>query len=83
MFRGEAIRRMTAGPAGRYRIARRGRLAPGYYADVVVFDLCRIGSPATYQQPELPPVGIQYVIGNGRLIHQSSLPGCPVSPSTA
>jgi len=79
----EAIRKATSGPADHYRLARRGCPVPGYYAGVVVFDPFRMGSPATYQQPELPPVGIQYVIRNDRFIHQSSLPGCPLSPSTA
>ena len=33
----EAVRKLTSLPASNLKIARRGRLAPGYYADVVAF----------------------------------------------
>jgi N-acyl-D-amino-acid deacylase len=39
----EAIRRLTSLPAENLKIERRGRLAEGHFADVVVFD------PATIQ----------------------------------
>jgi N-acyl-D-amino-acid deacylase len=34
----EAVRRLTSLPASNLKIERRGTLAPGYFADVVVFD---------------------------------------------
>ncbi len=61
----EAVRKITSAPAERFGIAQRGKLAPGFYADVTVFDAARIGSPATYENPEQPPVGIAHVFRNG------------------
>src|SRR6185369_10504295 len=34
----EAVRRLSALPAGNLKVAARGQLKPGYYADVVIFD---------------------------------------------
>jgi N-acyl-D-amino-acid deacylase len=45
----------------------RGTLAPGQWADVTVFDAEEVDSPASYEQPELPAVGIRYVFRNGKL----------------
>ena len=61
----EAIRKITEAPALRFGIARRGRLAPGWQADIVVFDSRTVGSPATYEDPEQPPSGIEYVFRDG------------------
>lgn len=57
----EAIRKITSLPARRFGIARRGRLARGYIADVTVFDPAEVASPATYDNPEVAPVGIRRV----------------------
>ena len=51
--------------SGRFRMAGRGRLAPGYYADVTVFDANTIDGPATYDAPETPPRGIRAVFRQG------------------
>ena len=63
-----AIWKITAGPAERFRIKDRGKLEPGYFADVTVFDPKTINSPATYEAPEQPPVGIHRVFRNGKEI---------------
>ena len=60
-----AIHKMTALPAGRVRLADRGRLAPGMAADVVVFDAARVADTATFDSPFLYPTGIDVVIVNG------------------
>jgi len=39
--------------------------AAGAWADVVVFDYDKIQDRATYEQPLLTPVGIDYVLVNG------------------
>jgi N-acyl-D-amino-acid deacylase len=44
----EAVRRLAALPADTLKLDRRGRLLPGYFADVVIFD------PATIQEATLP-----------------------------
>jgi N-acyl-D-amino-acid deacylase len=55
----EAVHKITAKPARRFRISKRGCLAKGYFADVVAFDPNTINSPATYENPELAPAGIR------------------------
>lgn len=64
----EAVHKITLRPAERFGFHRRGRLAPGFAADITVFDPEAIDSPATYEQPELPPVGVKYVFREGKLI---------------
>lgn len=61
----EAIRRMTSWPATRMRIADRGVIREGLHADVVVFDFEALDDRATYEEPTLFPVGIDYVLVNG------------------
>lgn len=61
----EAIRRMTSWPATRMRLADRGVIREGLHADVVVFDFEALDDRATYEEPTLFPVGIDYVLVNG------------------
>jgi N-acyl-D-amino-acid deacylase len=49
-------------------MASRGRLAPGFDADLVLFDPLTIAGPATYDAPTTPPTGIRMVLLNGRRI---------------
>jgi dihydroorotase/N-acyl-D-amino-acid deacylase len=63
----EAVRKVTDLPARRFDIARRGRLEPEFFADLVVFDPEQIGSSATYDRPDVPPTGIRWVFREGRL----------------
>ena len=76
----EAIRKMTSWPATRMRLARRGMIAEGYQADVVIFDYDRIQDRSTYEQPLLYPEGIDYVLVNGQVVidhgkHTGARPG--------
>ncbi|MBI2955824.1 MAG: cyclase family protein [Acidobacteria bacterium] len=61
----EAVRRLTSLPATNLKIAERGRLAPGYFADIVVFDAPRIQDHATYKQPHQLATGVVHVLVNG------------------
>jgi dihydroorotase/N-acyl-D-amino-acid deacylase len=63
----EAVHKITDQPAQRFTLRQRGRIEPGYYADITIFDPQAVSSPATYEEPERPPVGIRYVIRNGRI----------------
>ncbi len=63
----EAVNKMSAMPAGRFGLARKGRLNPGADADVVVFDPEKIADCASFRQPVLAPVGIDYVFLGGVL----------------
>lgn len=62
----EAVRKMTAFPAERFGIARRGKLAKGYFADIAVFDPAQVRDRATFAEPRLRPEGIPHVLVNGR-----------------
>ena len=61
----EAIRKMTALPAGKMRLADRGVLKAGTWADVVVFDPATVTDVATFEQPNQLSVGMDYVLVNG------------------
>jgi N-acyl-D-amino-acid deacylase len=61
----EAVRKMTSLPAGNLKIKDRGLLAPGYYADVVVFDPATIQDNATFAEPHQLAVGVEHVFVNG------------------
>ena len=61
----EAISRLTSVPAKQLNLNHKGRLNVGADADIVIFDPRRIEDRATFAQPLLPPVGIDYVIVNG------------------
>jgi N-acyl-D-amino-acid deacylase len=61
----EAIRKLTSLPAATLRVKERGRLAPGYFADVVVFDPKTIADRATYEKPHQYTTGMRHVWVNG------------------
>jgi N-acyl-D-amino-acid deacylase len=63
----EAVHKISAKPADRYGIKDRGRLAPGCFADLVLFAAETVDSPATYESPERAPLGIHSVYRNGVL----------------
>ncbi|MCC6175916.1 MAG: D-aminoacylase [Chloroflexi bacterium] len=64
----DAIRKMTSFPAQRLGLPDRGILRNGFKADVVVFDPKTVRSPATRANPRQFPVGIEYVIVNGKVV---------------
>jgi len=61
----EAVRKMTSFPARRFNLGKRGLIAPGYAADLVVFDPQTILDTATYEDPKHFPEGISHVLVNG------------------
>jgi N-acyl-D-aspartate/D-glutamate deacylase len=64
----DAIRKMTSFPAQRLGLPDRGLLRDGFKADVVVFDAQTVKAPATRTRPKQFPVGIDYVVVNGRVV---------------
>ena len=79
-----AIRASSALVAETFGLSERGKIAPGYVADVVVFDEKTIRDRATYEQPELLAEGMKYVIVNGRIAvddgkYTGALAGRPLS----
>ena len=76
----DAIRKMTSWPATRMRIADRGLIREGMWADAVVFDYEKIQDRSTYEHPDVTPDGIDYVLVNGAVVvdhgkHTGARPG--------
>jgi N-acyl-D-amino-acid deacylase len=61
----EAVHRLSGLPARNLSIADRGALAPGNFADVVVFDPATIADTATFEDPHRYAVGMRDVFVNG------------------
>ncbi len=60
-----AIHKCTMLPATTFGIRSRGRISPGHWADLVVFDPQKIMDTATFDNPYQTPRGIQHVFVNG------------------
>jgi N-acyl-D-amino-acid deacylase len=76
----EGIRRLTRLPADIVGLWDRGRLEPGTWADLVIFDRETIADGATYERPWVPPAGIRHVFVNGERVvsdgrHTGATPG--------
>jgi dihydroorotase/N-acyl-D-amino-acid deacylase len=61
----DAIRKFTALPAQRLRLADRGVLKAGMWADLVVFDPETVRDLATFASPNQLAQGMDYVLVNG------------------
>jgi N-acyl-D-amino-acid deacylase len=61
----DAIRKFSALPAERMRIADRGVLKAGMWADLVVFDPESVRDLATFEQPNQLSEGMRFVLVNG------------------
>ena len=76
----EAIRRLTSLPAENMKLRKRGKLAAGYFADVVVFDPGTIADHATFAAPHAYATGVTHVFVNGTQVlrngeHTGAKPG--------
>lgn len=76
----EAVRKMTSWPATRMRLAGRGSIQVGNWADVTIFDLASLDDRATYDEPTRSPTGIEWVLVNGVVVidrgrHTGAKPG--------
>src|SRR4051812_2527315 len=63
----DAVRKMTSLAAQRVKLRNRGLLKPDYYADITIFDPNKVLDVATFENPNRPSVGIEYVFVNGVL----------------
>lgn len=61
----EAINKMTLMPAERMGLANRGKIAPGYKADLVIFDPDKVQDNSTFKNPHQYSTGMDYVMVNG------------------
>jgi N-acyl-D-amino-acid deacylase len=72
----EAVRKMTSLPASNIGIERRGKLKPGYFADVTVFNPATIQDHATFEKPRQLTTGVSEVFVNGtEVIHNGQHTG--------
>ena len=76
----EAIHKLTSLPAGNLKITKRGSLAPGFYADLVIFDPAKIEDHATFEKPHQYSTGMIHVFVNGMQVlkdgeHTGAKPG--------
>jgi N-acyl-D-amino-acid deacylase len=77
----QAVHKMTGGPARALKLRDRGVLAPGYRADVAIFDPDDFRDQATYTAPHRYPTGARTsVIVNGvavvdHAVHTGATPG--------
>jgi N-acyl-D-amino-acid deacylase len=76
----EAIRRLTSQPAANLKIASRGALKEGYFADIVVFDPAKVQDHAAFDKPHQYATGVVHVFVNGVQVlkdgeHTGATPG--------
>ena len=72
----DAIRKFSALPAQRMRLADRGVLKAGMWADVVMFDAATVRDLATFENPNQLSQGMEYVLVNGvPVIDQGKMTG--------
>jgi N-acyl-D-amino-acid deacylase len=62
-----AVRKMTSLAADRFGLRGRGRIEPGAFADLVLFDPERVADEATFERPHAFATGIELVVVNGRV----------------
>jgi N-acyl-D-amino-acid deacylase len=65
----DAVRKMTSLAASHVGIRDRGTVAPGAFADLVLFDPAVVIDRATPTDPQAPSVGIRRVWVNGREVY--------------
>jgi len=85
-----AVKRITSEPADYFGIKGRGRLSPGFAADVAIFDYNTVGSskrgemrndlPGGGRRLVMPSRGIEYTVVNGEVLYEhgkvsGALPG--------
>ena len=64
----EAVHKITSKPAA--RLKQKSQLTQGSPADLTIFDPVTIASRATYENSQQDPVGIHYVIRQGKIVHK-------------
>jgi N-acyl-D-aspartate/D-glutamate deacylase len=57
----EGVRRLTSDPARKYRIPKRGEIAPGFHADLLLFDPAQIGISKLKRLNDLPAGGTRMI----------------------
>ena len=66
----EAVRKMSSLAAANVGMKERGLIAPGYFADLVLFDPAVVADRADFGNAQARAVGIRTVWVNGRVVFQ-------------
>jgi N-acyl-D-amino-acid deacylase len=61
----KAVQKMTSGPARRLGLGDRGQLAPGHFADLLLFDPETFRDTSTFENPRQFARGLDWVFVNG------------------
>ncbi|MFE7528674.1 amidohydrolase family protein [Kitasatospora sp. NPDC057542] len=69
-----AVHKMTGLPAARFGLTGRGVVRDGAVADLVVLDPAAVLDGATFEQPLLPPAGVETVVVAGRVAVRGGRP---------
>ena len=69
-----AVYKMTGLAAEHLGITDRGIIAPGYFADLVLFNPSTVQDRATVQHPDALSSGIEKVWVNGQLVYAAQKP---------
>ena len=67
----EAVRKMTSYAAEILQLKKRGTLAIGNKADIIIFDSQNIKAPADYVNPHKLATGFEKVLVNGKLVRDN------------
>lgn len=70
----QAVRKMSAQTAAQLGLADRGTIAPGFYADLVLFDPARIGDRSDVDHPNALATGVAKVWVNGVIVFEKDEP---------
>jgi len=75
----QAVHKVTLQATQRLGLRDRGRLAPGYIADLVILDAATVADRATFERPHQYAAGIPHVMENGQWVvrngeHTGALP---------
>ena len=68
----EAVYKMAGKPAERLGLRDRGRIAPGYVADLALFDPDSVADRATFERPHQYAAGVPHVMVNGQWVIRDS-----------
>ncbi|MDU1909782.1 N-acyl-D-amino-acid deacylase family protein [Fusobacterium sp.] len=63
----EGIHKITQMPAKRLHFQRRGVLKEGYFADILIFDIDKLGDNSTFDNSNNLSTGMDYVLVNGKI----------------
>jgi N-acyl-D-amino-acid deacylase len=66
----EAVRKMSSLSAANVGLPNRGRIAPGYFADLVLFDPALVADRADFGKAQAQAVGVHTVLVNGQIVFQ-------------